>query len=239
VEIPLDNVPPPPDICFPGLEICRTPGFWGSRGGYEGDGFWTKGQNVTGEVIGDGLMVCGTLITGTMLGDGQSATEAICIKGGDKRAKMMRMLMSASLNCALGDCSANTSGLVAYCNDVCANEVTADYGMCQGSLGCFNEGGHINADGSCVPAGEFACTGTDTLCDPADPVECNLLDGEECVSYESCHDRMACPDFYDDGEINGSADCFEPLGAASSPGKCNAARKTTPYIFDLPNWGTP
>jgi hypothetical protein len=220
-----------------GLELCRTPGFWGSRGGYEGDGFYTKGQNVTGEVIGDGLLVCGTLITGTMLGDGQSATEAICIKGGDPRAKMMRMLMSASLNCALGDCSANTSGLVAYCNDVCANEVSADYGMCHGSLGCFNEGGHINADGSCVPAGEFACTGTDTLCDPADPVECNFLDGEECVSYESCHERMACPDLYDDGEINDSADCFEPLGAASSPGKCNAARKTTPYIFDLPNWG--
>ena len=233
------NVDEEDPVCQTGVEICRTPGFWGARGGFDGDGFYKHGQNVTGEVLGDGLDVCGTLITNTILGDGQSATEAICIKGGDPRAKMMRMLMSASLNCALGECSANTTVLVSVCNEVCDTEDSGAYGMCASALGCFNEGGHINSDGSCVPEGEFACTGTDTICDPANPVECNLLNGEECLSFESCHDRLACPDLFDDGEINGSADCFEPLGPASSPKKCNAARQTTPYIFDLPGYGTP
>jgi len=217
-----------------GLEICRTPGFWGARGGYAGDGYYKKGQNVTGAMLP--LLVCGTLIDNTELGSGKSATEAICIKGGDPRAKMMRMLMSASLNCALGECGPNTTALIDYCNTVCDTEDAGGYSMCQSSLGCFNEGGHINADGSCTSSGHSVCEDSGASCSVDS--DCNVLDDEECVSYESCHDRMACPDYYDDGEINGSADCFEPLGAASSPQKCNAARKNTPYIFDLPGWGT-
>jgi hypothetical protein len=53
---------------------------------------------------------------------------------------------------------------------------------------------------------------------------------------------MACPDYYDGHEnepLDGSDLCFEPLGAASSPGKCNAARQTTPYIFDINGWVNP
>ena len=149
----------------------------------------------------------------------------------------MRMLMSASLNCALGTCSANTSGLVDYCNTACETEDSGAYGMCASALGCFNEGGHINIDGSCVPAGESVCEESGISCSEDD--DCNAFSGEECVSYVDCHDeRLACPDLYDNEVINGSADCFEPLGAASSPKKCNAARKTTPYIFNLPDWGS-
>jgi hypothetical protein len=145
----------------------------------------------------------------------------------------MRMLMSASLNCALGDCSANTSGLVSYCNTICADETSEEYSWCQGNLGCFNEGGHINGDGECVPAGQSVCEFSLASC--SDDSGCAF--GAACVSYESCHDRVACPDYYD-GDPEGSAACFEPLGAASSSQKCNAARQTTPYIFDLPDWGT-
>ena len=104
---------PMPSECM-GVEICRTPGFWGARGGYDGDGYYKHGQNVTGAMLP--LEVCGNMITNTDTGDSESAIEAICIKGGDPRAKMMRMLMSASLNCALGDCSANTTDLIDYCN---------------------------------------------------------------------------------------------------------------------------
>jgi len=234
--IPRDAEPAAPDACF-GNEICRTPGFWGSRGGFDGDGYWRKGQDVVGEVIGDdGLLVCGTLILRDAdIGTGQNATEAICVKGGDPRAKMMRMLMSASLNCALGDCSTNTSDLVSACNEVCETEDSGSYGACQSALGCFNEGGHINSDGTCVAAGQAVCEDSGESC--SGDGDCNVLTSEACVSYESCHDRMACPDYYDDGEVNGSADCYEPLGAASSPKKCNAARQTTPYIFNLPGWG--
>ena len=255
-----DLIPLPPGTapaeCF-GVEICRTPGFWGARGGFADDGFYKKGQNVTGEVLcgfggtlvdGEcttgGLEVCGTLLTNTNLGDGQSATEAICIKGGDPRAKMMRMLTSASLNCNLGDCSANTAGLVSYCNDVCATEDSAEYGFCHGLLGCFNEGGTIVDNGEewvCVPGGTSACDSNSWNIGEScsEDIDCQSFDypNGACVTYESCHDRMACPDAYD-GDPEGSAACFEPLGAASSPAKCNAARKDTPYIFDLPGWGT-
>jgi len=239
-----------PAECF-GVEICRTPGFWGARGGFDSDGYYQKGQNVTGSVLcggeefvvdgecveGHGLEVCGTLITNTDYDSGKSATEAICIKGGDPRAKMMRMLMSASLNCALGDCGANTLDLIDDCNLACEDNTDLEaINFCQSSLGCFNEGGHINADGTCSPAGQSFCENSQASC--SDDFDCNVLDGESCVSYESCHDRMACPDYYDDGEVNGTDDCYEPLGAASSPQKCNAVRKNTPYIFDLPGWGT-
>jgi hypothetical protein len=150
---------------------------------------------------------------------------------------MMRMLMSASLNCALGDCGINTTTLIAYCNDVCEDDNDSGaMSMCHGALGCFNEGGHINEDGSCVPAGQSVCEDSGAAC--SDDSDCNGLEEEACVAYESCHDRQACPDFYDDGEVNGSDACFEPLGAASSPQKCNAARQQTDYIFDLPGWGT-
>jgi hypothetical protein len=42
-----------------------------------------------------------------------------------------------------------------------------------------------------------------------------------------CHDRDLCPDFSDDGELNGSALCFEPTGAAGSQGECKKAQKNS------------
>jgi len=122
-----------------GDEICRTPGFWGARGGDAGDGnLYKHGQNITLAVIGDGLDVCGQEITNTDLADSESAIEAICINKGDPRAKLMRMLTSAALNCSLGTCNANTSALISVCNDICfANTDVGDMNVCQGALGCF------------------------------------------------------------------------------------------------------
>jgi hypothetical protein len=211
-----------------GEEICRTPGFWGARGGDE------KGQNITLAVIGDGLEVCGQEISNTDLGNNESAIEAICINKGDPRAKLMRHLTSASLNCALGTCSPNTSDLLAVCNDICA--VGTDVGAmnaCGGALDCFNNGGHVLADGSCVPVGEGLCSETEAPC--TTDSECpEFGSGEFCELWDSCHDRDLCPDATD-GPIDGSDFCFEPPGPASSPKKCNEARKNTPYIFDLPD----
>jgi len=45
-----------------------------------------------------------------------------------------------------------------------------------------------------------------------------------------CHDRDLCPDFSDDGELNGSAACYEPTGAAGSTDACKAAEKNAIYV---------
>ncbi len=206
---------------------CRTPGFWGARGGDAGDVDYKHGQNITLEVIGAGLNVCGQLITNTDLHDDESAIEAICINKGDPRAKLMRMLTSAHLNCSLGTCNGSTLDLLDVCNDVCA--VGTDVGAmnaCQGALGCFNEGGVVLADGTCVPEGAGVCqaggVGTD-LCEVDE--DCSSFLGETCVMFDSCHDRELCAE--------GDTDCtFEPPGPASSPKKCNKARRDGLYIWD-------
>ncbi|MFC1797148.1 hypothetical protein ACFL1V_08640, partial [Pseudomonadota bacterium] len=254
-EIPPSSAP---DECVSGTAICRTPGFWGARGGYEGDGtnlkngkpFYRHGQNVTGETLCNslvdlvdgeclfedhGLKVCGNWITNTKLDDPQSATEAICIKGGDPRAKMLRMLMSASLNCELGDCDATTRDFIEMCNEACWYEEDQYYSMCHDALGCFNEGGTIlDENGTCVQGGTTACEFAGNDCD----TEAQCAFGERCVMFDDCHLEEACPDDNDGDPINSDL-CFEPLGAASSPGKCNAARQTTDYIFNLPGWVDP
>ena len=205
-----------------GAEVCRTPGFWGARGGEE------KGDNITLAVIGDGLEVCGQMITNTDLEDPESAIEAICINKGDPRAKMMRMLTAASLNCSLSNCGTNTLALIADCNDVCFdNDDSLAISLCQSALGCFNEGGHINDDGSCVAAGTGVCSGDSPNAGETcgDDEDCIAFGVGSCIMYDSCHDRSLCePD---------SNFCFEPPGPASSPKKCNTARKNGGYIWDF------
>jgi len=212
---------PVPDRCIPQDERCRTPGFWGARGGIEKA---PKSQNITQAVInqaiaenGFGLPVCGIYITNTDLLSNFSAIEAICVsvKGVTKR-QLVRQLTAAALNCVLGDCSLEHAALVAGCNNVCATGV-GDMQACIGALDTFNNGG--DGDGVCAIGGE-PCDDTNT---------CVGL-GDYCLPDESCHDRNLCPDFDDDGDINGSDFCFEPPGPASSPRKCNSARKNDVYV---------
>jgi hypothetical protein len=137
-----------------GEEICRTPGFWGARGGNE-----KGGQNITQAVMDSvgGLDVCGGTIDNTNLRDSMSALEAICINGGDPKGKLIRHLTSSALNCALGTCSANTADLVSICNDACMYGADELYSDCSASLDCFNNGGVIQDDGSCVAGGPDNC----------------------------------------------------------------------------------
>ena len=204
-----------PLVC--GEEICRTPGFWGARGGTEKA---PKSQNITQTVIDSvpgGLDVCGTFITNTDLLDSQSAIEAICVSvKGDIQRQLVRQLTAAALNCALANCSTEHQTLIADCNVVCDTGV-GDMQACIGELDRFNNGGY--GEGFCDIGGE-ACS---------DNEPCVGV-GDFCQPVESCHDRDLCPDFDDDGIINGSDFCFEPPGPASSPQKCNAARKNDVYV---------
>jgi len=210
-----------------GDEICRTPGFWGARGGDAGDEDYRHGQNITLEVIGDGLDVCGFQITNTDLADPESAIEAICINKGDTQAKLIRNLTSTALNCSLGVCNPNTALLLSDCNDICfAGTDEGAMKTCSDNLDCFNNGGYILADGSCAPEGFGVCQvgGVEsTLCEIDE--DCDLRAGETCMLFENCHEADLCAE--DD------TDCtFEPPGPASSPKKCNQARRDGKYIWE-------
>ena len=223
----------------PGMAICRTPGFWGARGGDEKA---DKGsRNITLEVLGDGFEICGIPITDTDVASGNSAIEAICINKGDPLAKYIRMATSAALNCNLADCG-EIETVLANCNAACIadDQDTDALNACAAELGCFNEGG-MYIDGQCHFAGECYFDGEPTgeVCsfdsdgDNAEPSVPCLGQGEVCERVETCHDRNLCPDLEDDGQLNGSDFCFEPPGPASSPKKCNDARKNGDYIFDF------
>jgi len=220
---------PVPDRCLADEERCRTPGFWGARGGIEKA---PKSQNITQAVIdqaysenGMGLAVCGIYITNTDLLSNESAIEAMCVsvKGVTER-QLVRQLTAAALNCVLGDCSPAHTAMLAGCNAVCDTGV-GDAGMCIDTLDCFNNGG--DWDGSMCITGAGYCEIGGEACD--DYNTCVGL-GDSCLPGDSCHDRSLCPDFDDDGDINGSDFCFEPPGPASSPRKCNAARKNDTYV---------
>ena len=222
-----------------GVARCRTPGFWGSRGGDDGDATYKHGENYTllALALSGGFEICGSLVDNTDLGDPGSAIEAICISKGDPMAKYMRMATSAALNCNLGDCGYIEDLLVSCSSDCEAGDEDA-MNACAAELGCFNEGG-IYEEGMCVFAGTCYVDG-DTANEPGDacsydsdrdgdlPVLDCMNEGEFCVRDETCHDRDLCPD--------GGDYCWESLGPASSPKKCNKARKTTPYIFDITGW---
>src|SRR5439155_7031875 len=73
-----------------GVEICRTPGFWGTHGGIEKNG----STNITQTVLNEcpGLTICGALINTTDL-TCHSAVEAICVSPkGDSTLQLARQL---------------------------------------------------------------------------------------------------------------------------------------------------
>ena len=219
---------PLPDVCVD-EERCRTPGFWGARGGIEKA---PRSQNITQAVIdqatienGFGLPVCGIYITNTDLLSSQSAIEAMCVSvKGDLQRQLVRQLTAAALNCVLGDCSPAHTALVADCNFVCDTGV-GDAGQCIDALDCFNNGG--DWDGVMCTTGAGYC---EIGGEPCDDVNTCVGLGDSCLPDDTCHDRDLCPDLDDDGLINGSDFCFEPPGPASSPKKCNAARKNDTYV---------
>jgi cysteine-rich repeat protein len=138
-------------ICAPGDEVCRSAGFFGSRGGVE------KGFNYTEAVLvaaGGCLEVCGVDICGTheLLGSLGSALEALCVRQSQATQldQNFRQAVAAALNCTLsGDpsCSFLDDILVgvtwAECDANCAAG-TPDVdtlNLCYRQLDCFNNGG--------------------------------------------------------------------------------------------------
>ncbi len=98
---------------------------------------------------------------------------------------------------------------------------------CIDQLDCFNNGGLWDSVSGMCLTGVGSCEVSGEYCDDATP--CEGI-GEICIPDETCHDRNLCPDFEDDGEINGSDFCFEPPGPAGSTGACNVARKNDVYV---------
>jgi hypothetical protein len=223
VSVPAD---PLPAECL-GAEICRTPGFWGTHAGDSKK----NSQNITQALIdaAGGLDVCGITIDNTDVGNSTSAVEAICVSvKGDLENQLVRQLTAAALNCVLGDCSTEHSDLLADCNNTCADgSGSLSVQECVDQLDCFNNGGTFDSgSGECI-TGIGECDISAEAC--SDSVPCEGFE-DFCVPFETCHDRDLCPDFTDDGEINGSDFCFEPPGPAGSTGQCNAATKNSTFV---------
>jgi hypothetical protein len=163
--------------------------------------------------------------------------EAICVSvKGTQRLQLSRQLTAMALNCCISDFQSDCQGdsslsdLFNSCNEECANPTdVANITDCIKRIDCFNNGGVILEDGDL-----FCQTGT---CEPImdgivaqidGGIPCNEKtscgEGFECVPLPgNCHDRDLCPDATDDGEINGSALCFDPPGPAGSSNACNNA----------------
>jgi len=222
-----------------GVELCRTPGFWGARGG---DEHGAKDINITQAVIdaapGGALNICGMTINNTNAteqGDPQSALEAICTSPkGTLERQLVRQLTAAALNCVMSGgsdvnniCDGISIGdYFGACNADCAAG-TADASYCIGALDCFNNGGFwdgaqcVTGFGECVDMNTYEPTGP--LCDSENPCAA----GEICDPFPSCHDLPLCQEDelpYPDGL------CFDPPGPASSPKGCNIARKNDLFL---------
>ena len=234
----------PSHVEIPCEGICRTPGFWGTHAGTEKK----NSQNITQTVInacGGSLDVCGECINATVpINNAASAVEATCVNiKAAKRLQLARQLTAAALNCCISGSGNDCTGLdiwdevFGFCNEVCALDPTNSsgyFGICIDALDCLNNGGNIiDVVDSTVQCQTGTCEPTDTVGVDGLVQQCgkNLPacpEFYECVPLENtCHDRDLCPDATDDGEINGSALCFEPPGPAGSSNACNSAIENT------------
>jgi hypothetical protein len=208
------------------VELCRTPGFWGTHGGEEK----SNSTNITQEVLdayfaanGAWPVICGTEISNTDVGSVNSALEAICVSPkGNQVLQLARQLTAAALNCIVTNSQdpngeacpiAGLTGAVCdtvsiedifnACNDACeAGETTVTIDSetvgCVGAIDCFNNGGNFHFDDI---LGEFVCG--------------------EVSDEENCHLQPLDQGCFD----------FEPPGSAGSSGACNDARKNDVNIL--------
>jgi hypothetical protein len=223
--------------CNP-VEICRTPGFWGTHAD-DAEKNKENCRNITQEVIdatlSDSLTICGKIIgetTDLPLPRNDSAVEALCVAPkGEPKLQLARQLTAAALNCVLsyGPGHDNCSGssieeLFAECSsaDACSGNV----GTCIEELDCFNNGGTWNEDGP----KPFCQTGE---CANGDACNSNVVCSDEstCTPIEGCHDRQLVTDWDNDPETDPDLN-FEPPGPACSSSECNAANKNSCDIFD-------
>jgi len=197
-----------------GLEICRTPGFWGTHAGREK----SRSQNITQAVInaaGGCIEVCGEVIDNTVLNSADSAVEAICVSPrGDQRLQLVRQLTAAALNCIITNGNPDCTGVSVEevfqtCNASCASGDTSAPDTCIGLLDCFNNGGTIDSNGNCVTGAPNNCHDQPLVNDslnlnfePPGPAgssnECNAARDNTCTvippGEASCGSGLMCPD---------------------------------------------
>lgn len=217
----------PPDrvldcSCDSVLEVCRTPGFWGTHAGTEKSG----SSNITLAVLNavNGVEVCGKLVDSTAVASGSSALEAMCVSPrGDKRLQLVRQLTATALNCVMSGGGPFCEGVSIgetfnRCNALCESAANNDEVVaCIDALDCFNNGGNMLSNGMCQKgtcANETAdpCSrSADCGCDPAGAsIACNPLP-------ESCHTR---PLINTDLGLS-----FPNPGPAGSSSACHAANR--------------
>jgi hypothetical protein len=203
------RTPTPTVTATPGVERCRTPGFWATHAcrdvadGNRDDDCEKRGAiNITQRVIdaaGGCLEVCGERITNTDIESANSATEAMCVSvGGVQERQLARQLMAAALNCVMSGGGATCSGVSIEavfndCNLVCES------GGTQGT----------RSVGDCI----------------------TLIDNYNNGLDNRCHDRELCnPQVID--PVSGQPLCFPQPGPAGGPGACNDARKNDCYVIE-------
>jgi len=177
-------------ICAPVVEICRTPGFWGTH---------------PDDINANGLLpftICGGFVVNTTdpLFPGSTA-EAVCTTGGTVN-QAGRNLVSTALNCAMtnGDptCGGSSVGtLFAECNQLCADVVVGGDNSkldmlhaCESALDCYNNGGDpagYLATGLCFVDPVNNCHNRDFpdgwLHFNADPTECQAAKKSKCSIF--------------------------------------------------------
>ncbi len=186
-------------------EICRTPGFWGTHGGVE-----KGGPNVTGTVLnlyGGNLLICGEPVTTVDLGD-QSAIQAICVSPkGNSNLQLARQLTAAALNCIVSN-STSCEGAGQNATNVCGGTSIEDL-FAECNAVCADSSSTQSEIGDCIGAIDCFNNGGASY-DAATDI---------CSGDSGCHDRSL-------GCIG-----FQNTGPASSPRKCNDARKDPETIF--------
>lgn len=199
--------------CPTRLDICRTPGFWGTHAGTENDG----SENITAAILasaGGFVEVCGRIVDNTDLLDDGSALEAMCVSvRSESDRQLARQLTAAALNCVMTNGSPDCSGtgvadLFADCNAACI--AGDDASFCIDALDCWNNGGRLLEDGMCRLG---TCGG-----DGVTPCEKDAHCGEEIACLptgDTCHDQ---PLVNEDLGLS-----FDPPGPAGSSKACKAA----------------
>jgi hypothetical protein len=221
--------------CAPGVEFCRTPGFWGTHAAVDSEKACS--QDITGAVLaaaGGSISICGETIDDTDVDSADSAVEALCVRvQGQITRQLARQLTAARLNCIVsgeagGPCNdISVNDVFDACNTACvAGEVSATVGSeeinCIDALDCFNNGGSFDsATGVCSTG---TCVVGGAACGPDHP----CASGECQANAGNCHET----DFSDtsfslpNDSLPASDACSGKQGPAGSSEQCKSANKT-------------
>jgi hypothetical protein len=187
--------------------ICRTPGFWKTRG-CGTDGLACEkdtSANLAAAALalaGGSITVCGEVLTNTVVPDNSSVLEALCVApAGNITLQLARQLTAMALNCAVsgfnGDCSgvADIAALFANCNTVCTGGSVPGFSVdsCIGAVDAFNNGTSDLAFGCHSASDEdlAGALGVSKLGPAGSPKACNEATGNSCTIFSAS--SASCP----------------------------------------------